>query len=615
MPRKSKADQQDELLTATKKRFDDSWKYAKDHWHDKWDRDQKLYDGERVHQSYEGVTDTSVPMVFPTVETMVTSLSNASLRFDYTCKNPMNEASTAPLNALVDEWWEEESWDIAIEEGSREFIMKGMAGFMWSWEIDRPNLEWYSMKDMIVDPTIRKPKQLQQPGAYAGRRYFVRKGALDDYEIVDTDPESKTYGQLVKRYTLPDAPSNAPDGDDDKGSKEMYSGSTLADASEQQDEIIEIWDVDRVVTMMNRKYIIEDVENPYKIRHRQLLEKRYSAEAESKANDMAMEGMDIEMAFQQATDEATQRAENEATGVVPFFFFRNYRDVSLFYAKSEIDSIAKEAERLNDMTNMETDYIIKQLAAQKELDPAYEDWIDLINDDPSTVYPFKPGSLVPIAPAVLPPNSFQNRVDIKNVIREATGIDQVAKGGTSAPGTTATEIVKQEQSTNARIESKARILEKDGLYWMGWILFKLIQLYQTEPVVVSVSGVNRDDSAVPQTLPNGMPLPQGAAIFDPANYEDDWRPSISLEIDAKQKKDKDIADRRAEYQILIQDPTNNLDEIKRVYYPKIFDMDKGDLDKIITPSPQQQMMLQDPMAGAMGAAAPPQQLPPTEAPA
>lgn len=563
------------VLEKAIKRYTDSAEYQKDNWEAKWDRDEKLYDSERWMEKYEGMTDTFVPMVFPTIETMVTALTNATLRFDYKSSNPINTKSAAPLNAQVDEWWDEEGWDIAIEEGSREFLKKGMAGFMWSWEMDRPCLEWYSMADMIVDPTIKRPKQLQQPGAYAGRRYYIRKGALDDYEVVDTDPNSPTYGDMKKRYNIPEDTGSAPEKDDDKAKvEEMYKGSTLKDASEQQDEIIEIWDVDRVVTILNRKHVIEDVENPYKARHRMQLEQKYmdAIEPTGEAPEDA----------EKALKEAKSRAAAEAKGVVPFFFFRNYRKISLFYADSETNSIAKEQERLNDMTNMETDTIIKSLAAQRELDPQYEDFIDLVNRDPDTVYPFTPGSLKEIETQPISPNSFNNRLDIKNSIRETTGIDQIAKGGQAAAGTTATEVNAQAQSTGQRIESKARILEKDGLYWMAWILFKLIQLYQTSPVVVEVTGINHDGE-MSRTLPSGKELPNNTAIFDPKDYLEDWRPSISLEIDAKNKKQKDMADRRAEYQILIQDPTNNLEEIKKRYYPKMFDLDKEDLDAIITP--------------------------------
>ena len=54
--------------------------------------------------------------------------------------------------------------------------------------------------------------------------------------------------------------------------KEIYSGSTLGDsAKDDQDEVIEIWDIDRVVTILNRSHVIENTTNPYKQRHEDLL--------------------------------------------------------------------------------------------------------------------------------------------------------------------------------------------------------------------------------------------------------------------------------------------------------------------------------------------------------
>lgn len=592
----SAASAESDVLEKTKKRFTDSWDYAKANWHKKWERDNKLYDNERYKQNYQGITDTFVPMVFPTVETMVTALSNASLRFDFKSNNPLHTSSAAPLNALIDEWWNEYQWDIAIEEGSREMIKTGMGGFMWSWEIDHPCLDWFAMRDAILDPTVKRPADLQQPGAYAGRRYFIRKGQLDEYEVVDTDPKSKTYGEMVKRYKTAKVDVGSVTKDDDKAIKEMFDGSTLGDADKQQDEIIEIWDVDRVVTLQNRKHVIEDVENPYKVRHEAKLFDEYYQEALN--NDLDEE---------QAIQEAQIKAKSEAKGVVPFFFFRNYRSISLFYAKGEVDSIAKEQERLNDLTNMEGDYIMKQIAGQRELDPTYEDWLDLINEDPGNTYPFKPGSLQAIPVPILPSNAFTNRTEAKNTIREATAVDQIAKGGSADPGTTATEIIEQKASTGERIESKARILEKDGLFWMAWILFKLVQLYMDKPVVVEITGINSDEEGAP--VVNGIQLPKNTAVFNPDDYKgDDWRPSISLELDSMNKRRQDRANARAEYQLLIQDPTNNLQELKKRYYPKMFDMDKADLDAIITQAQN------SPMGMGMPGAMPPTPTAPTPEP-
>jgi len=575
-----------DVLATALKRFKQSWDYAEANWHNKWDRGIKLYDNERVHATYEGTTNTFVPMTFSTIETMVAALSNASPRFEYKPGNPMTQADDKALNALTDEWWDEDQWDLAIEEGERETLITGMCGFMFSWDMDHPHLDSYAMRDMIVDPTIRNPYQLQQPGAYAGRRYFVRKGALDDMKVVDTDPESKTYQEMIPRYKSSKDEPAGPQGDpDDKEVKEMFSGSTLASAKEDQDEIIEIWDVDRVVTIRNRRQVIEDVVNPYKHKHQlQLLQK-----------------------YQEAGDEdAELKAKSEAKGIVPFFFFRNYRKLSLFYATSEIESIAKSQELLNDMTNMETDYIIKQLAPQKELDPKYADWIDLITSDPDVVYPFEPGSLVDRQVPVLPNNSFNNRMNIKNEIRETTAIDQVAKGVQNVKQTTATEVQAQLNQSGQRIQSKARILEKDGFYWMAWILMKMIQLYVTEPMVVEIPG---GSPMTPEEALDkyGIELPKGTGVFDPADFAEDFKVRVTLDVDSQNTKIENQESISRAYQILIQDPTNNLEEIKRRLLPKMVDIDQADLDAIMTPNPNQQL---PGMAGgevdpaALGAVAP-----------
>lgn len=576
MAKKSQAvKQHDETLKKGLKRFTDSWDYAANHWHGKWDRDNKLYNNDRVNAQYHGVTDTFVPMVFSTIETMVAALNNANLRIDYKSGNPLRQPSTAPLNALTDEWWEADQRDLALEEMDREFLKTGMAVGMLSWEIDRPHLEHFAMRDAIVDPTIKNPRQLQEPGAYAGRRYLVRRETLDSIEVIDTDENSKTYMEAIKRFKVPDDAKNTdtPDLDDDKSNKELMTGSTLPDAGDQA-ELLEIWDVDRVVTIMNRKYVIEDIENPYKARHRTLLKQQQLEQGK-------------------AEEEADKHANLRAKGLVPFFFLRNYRETSLFYAKSEIDAIAKPQELLNDMTNMESDYIIRQLAPQRELDPAYLDFLDLITNDPDVIYPFKPGSLTPIQPPVLAPNSFQNRMNIKNEMRETTAVDQLAKGIQNIKATTATEVNTQMEQTSQRIESKARIIEKDGLYWMAYIEFRMFQLYVDEPLVVQVKGQDTTELKTSFEDPRTgevIELPKGAAVLDPADYQGDWRPSVSLEMDAMSKQAEQRKASHESYQILIQDPTNNLEEAKKRLYPFMFpDLDREDIEAITTPDPAQAM--------------------------
>lgn len=567
---------EDPALKKALERFNDSFDYQKDNWHEKWERDNKLYNGERHARSYEGLADTFVPMVFPMIETEVSSLANGKLRFDYEFGDPIKDPDMRTVNGLVGEYWEQDNWDLAIEEGIREMLITGMEGNMLSWEIDHPHWEYGSMRDYIVDPTIKNQYELQQPGAYAGRRYFIRKGALDDYEVLDVDPNSKTYGQMVKRYNIPSDTGPAPtDKETQKQLEEAFKTSTLIEALKDQDEIIEIWDVDRVVTIMNRSHVIENAENPYKIRHRNILESKYLA----KLNE-AQTSVDP-AAYEAAVSDAKKQAALEAKGLVPFFFFRNYRRASLFYAKSEIDSVAKHQELLNDMTNLETDVLIRKAKPARELDPEYEDFIDMVEgDDYDTVYPFKPGSLAPVLSPEVSGNLFANRQNIKNEIRESTAISQRAKGTDSSTDPTATEVRSSDSGTDLRIESKARILEKDGFYWMSYILFRMIQLYVTEPMVVRVTGPAKRGQETGQF--KGKKLPDSTGVFDPEQFQGDFIPRVTLEVDSKSKNEEKRSRAMQEFQMLIQDPTNNLQKIKEIYYPKMFDIDTQELDEVMT---------------------------------
>lgn len=604
---RKRSKQHESVLETAMKRFDEAWDYAKRNHHDDWKRNNKLYNSERVYAQYKGVTDTFVPITYSTIETYVAAMNNANLRFDYKSNDPLRQVSTAPLNALIDEWWDQDQWDLLMEESDREMFITGMAGHFVSWDLDHPHIEHYAMYDVMVDPTVRHPRELQEPGHYSVRRYLVRKGSLEDFEVVDTDEESKTYGEIVKRFKMPrngGSKVGASELDDDKAIKERFSGSTLSAARDEQDEVIEIWDVDRVVTVLNRQDVIEDIENPHKTRHRQVL-KRWALKDGTKEAD------------------ASQQADDEARGLNPFFFFRDIRRTSLFYAKGEIDAIAKPQELLNDFTNMESDAIIRQLAPQKELDPKYEDWIDLIDNEPDTVYPFTPGSLVDRPPLQIPGNSFNNRANLKAEIRETTALDQIMKGMAPSGDPTATQINAQVSQSSERIESKARTLEKDGLYWMAYILFRMFQLYVDKPLVVEVKGQDFEDLKTTVTLPDGTEreLPKGAALLDPDDYRGDWRPKVTLEVDAQSKKAEEQTAARENYQIMIADPTNNLDEAKKRMYPKMFDLSKDDIDAIVTTDPAQQAPQMNDIDPATGAPLPPGgstgpvgQLAPVEAP-
>jgi len=137
----------------------------------------------------------------------------------------------------------------------------------------------------------------------------------------------------------------------------------------------------------------------------------------------------------------------------------------------------------------------------------------------------------------------------------------------------------------------------------------MIQLNITEPMVVRASG---QESTAPTEfeMPSGdiLNLPANTLVFDPDEYTGDWIPNVSLEIDSENKKAASKRDNLQEYQILIQDPTNNLEEIKKIYLPKISGLTAEEVERIITPvAPEPGMVdpMADPNAAIEGEIVPP----------
>lgn len=530
----------DEVLKKTMERFDVSWQYALGNWHNQWEDAWKLYNNKRVHHNYKGTAETFVPMVFGAIEAMVSALGNGRPTFDYESEYPSQDDNTDVLNTLVDNYWDRDQWDVKVVEILRQMLTTGTAPAYLYWDIDHPRLIHFAIRDAIVDPTLTSPEQLMNGCGYAGRRYLTTLDELKEFEVVDSDPKSKTYGEMQPRFQNLDkvtgdgqAAESAGGEVMDKALKDMYVGSTLTKPQGKQVEVIEVWDADRCVSIANRSVVIEDIVNPTK----QL---------------------------------QIDRGDKNPRGIIPFIFFRDYTDVSQFYAKGEVEPIKQHQELLNDMTNQNLDAVSLQLSPQVELDPAFAAWQSKIDNKPGRVYPFKQGTIGWRAVPIVPQNAFNERTNIKNEIREATAIDQIAKG-VQAPGDhTATEIKAQLNQAGQRVDLKAMNLEKDGFYQLGVILFRLIQLYVDKPTLVKVASATGTD----------------LKVFDPAQFMGEYRPRVQLDITAKQTKAEQQQKAIQAYQMIIQDPTNNLQEAKKILYPRMLDLDPKEIEQIITPAGQ-----------------------------
>ena len=543
---KSKKKQHDEIVKECVDKFKASWGYAESNYHTKWENAWKLYNSQRVHRSYEGVTDTFVPMVFSTIETMVAALGNGRPNFDFEPQYHWQESDTKALNALVDNYWDIDGWDAKIVGAIRQMLITGTAPLFFYWDIDKPRMIDFSPRDLIVDPCATSPDNW----SYAGRRYLTSMKELESYEVVD--PDTGEVGPRFSNLKNVVSSSDRTEEETDKQRKEMLLGSTNPNEDDTV-EVLEIWTHDRVYSVANRSVLIEDIENPYKV-------------------------------------QARLNCEDNPRGIIPFVVLRNYTDQSLFYGMGEIEPIKKPQELLNDLTNQYVDAITHQLNPMWTLDPDQISWIDKVESVPGRVYPFKKGVLEPITPPVISQNAFSERLNIKNEIREASAVDQVVKGVAATSAATATEVKAQLNQAGQRIEIKAKLLEKDGFLQMGRLLFRMIRLFVTEEQMVRVN-TNQGKQFI---------------SFDPERFYGEYIPSVQLEITKEANALQSQTAAKETYLALIQDPTNNLKEIKIRLLPKMFPgLDAEDVMAIVTPDPNQMM----PGIGMPGEELPPEGMP------
>jgi hypothetical protein len=252
-------------------RFNSSWNYAKQSHHARWSRNRKLYNNERTQVSYEGVTNTFVPLTFSTVETMVAALGSGRPNIEFT-PNDMyayvisihkngRKPDLKALNATFDYYWDCDNWDLKTIKTIRNALIDGIAGEWYYWDSDKPRIINLRARDLIIDPTLRDPMDLltDPKNHWAGRRFLSTLKKLKDEKIVDV----KT-GKLVRRYNNLSqvTPGYGGSEESDSQRRDMYTGAIAADSDLV--EVIEIWDGDNIRSVANRSsdLCIEDRANP-----------------------------------------------------------------------------------------------------------------------------------------------------------------------------------------------------------------------------------------------------------------------------------------------------------------------------------------------------------------
>jgi hypothetical protein len=547
MPSKTSKTKQgtDEALNLVLKDFKAAWDYTSGSWHKRWEDNYKLYNNQRVSVGYVGISNVFVPMTSSTVDALTSGLYGAKPKIEFVPPMDKADQQTDQLNAKLDEYWERDQWSLKIPETGKFKFMLGTAVDYFCWDIDHPVLIHVPIRDFFIDPMASTLENAR----FMGRRYLTTKDELESFEIVDP-----ATGEMVKKYKNLDRVNDYKNPDyTDKEQKDMWYGSTITKPEDDQVECLEYWREDRVITVANRCAVIEDTENYYK--------------AKGKAN-----------------------GNQYAKGIMPFADDRDIVDPSLFYAKSTVDTIAGQQEQLNDLTNQLADALTYVINQQYTIDPKFAHLQGQVRNLPGGTFVAAKDAISPIQRGTIPPDAFLQVQNIKNEIRETTGVNEVVKGAPAEGGkATATEINAQVAGAGQRIGLKVTQLENGYFHRMARIIFAMIRLYVTDVTPVRVNG--KDGEVVED--------------YDPAEFADgDYEPRIQLDIVIENKKKEAAMNAKEMMAAFLNDPDVNQVWLKKKVLGTGFDLDPDEIEEAFVPNPMQAPqpgmpgMEGDPMAGA-----------------
>lgn len=561
-------------------KFDDSWLYAQQNYHQRWERNWKLYHNIRVKRSHDGVVKTFVPMVNSTVNTLVAALFNNNPSVKYIPNHPDQEADTAVLNEIYDDFARKDNWVQKNKANGKQGLITGNFACFYEWKDDKEggyvHKEVVPIRDMIIDPQSHSYRDWR----YVGRRYFASKKALKSEKIWDADKQKE-----VKRFKNLDEvqPSGSiTDYESDKVKKDQAIGAT-APGDGDIVECVEIWTRSKVVVIANRNTIIEERENPYyklEKAHFERQKAEYDLDMLQYEQDLADWNADRQVQLtlygQDIGEYPVERPEfkadfnEEMAGFLPFAHGRDYEDISLTYGDSDVDIIADQQELLNDMTELNIEAVLYTLYPEKTLDPKYATWANDLNPRPGKVYPIPAGAMVWNNPPAIPVNAFNERLNIKAEMREAVSVSEVNKGVAMTDKTTATEIKAQMGQADQRITEKAQTLANDFFFQEAKIVLKMLQLYAPDKLYVrTIQDANVTFEKV-----------------DMSRFVGDYTPMVTLDIQKKLEEAQQQQAYMDAYQMIIQDPTNNLLAAKQILYKKMMpSLTDEEIEQIITPAP------------------------------
>lgn len=569
--------QDDNLLRVVMEDFKIARDYVKQNYEKDWNDYWRCFNMIRTRRGYEGISDTFVPESFTIVETIKANIAGGKPQFHFVPMNDTQSQDTQIINSLMDYYWEENGMTIKALNWVNDMLLYGNGVLMVSWEADLPRIVNIPLSDFFVDPTathMNRPDEAGYP-RFAGYRYLTDRDALRKKTIINPDT-----GQAENYYKNLDA---IPDYDGrwdkmDKDAKEGFLGSTLGKQSvKRQVECIVYFTKKKKIVIANRKTIIYDGENPF---YREESQKTLPV-LDPKTTQPPVDPQSGNPIIDPSTGQPPVKdvTLNAIEPFLPFCVLRNYVDSSLFYAKGDMAVLIDQQEDLNDLSSQKKDNITFVLNNMWQIDPQFAHLKDQVESIPGLVLPIPKGALTPIEKQVVSQEADGEIERIKQDMRRATAADELIQGSSQSTGRqTATEITATVNQANQRFTTKLNTLENEGYAQLARILFKMVQIFVTEPMAVRQIG------------------PSGATWtgFNPDQFGGQYEPRVMLDSNQKTMRAEEGQKYLQVHQLYGGSLLINQSEFAKIYLEKVLNLPEERVNKLMDVDPNATLPMPQP---------------------
>lgn len=480
-------------LNKVLKCFKDSRKYTESGFWDTWINSWKLFNNERVSIGYDGNTDVFIPETYTEVQSIKAHLINGNLEIDFLPTHPDQTGDVSTLQDLFNYAWTKDNMSQKLDVTITEYLVTGNC-YIWSYVGDKglPCQTVVSAKDCFFDPHATNYENMGE----GGYRYLTTLDALKDETIAnsaydETDAKSTPTTPRYKNLDqIGDFSQVSGTGDDRtaKQEREEMLGDAILDDTKGMVECIVYHNKDKMITVANRKVIIEEVDTPFQRAAKTV----------------------------QSVDDQGQPVSFEMPEIKPFIPvapFRNIVDANLWYARGDVEIIAESQERLNDTQSQKADNLTYQQNRMWALDPSFAQKIDEIQSVPGAVFTIPPGALEQIPTQPIGADADNDIARIKQEMQAASGSSEAMNGTLNTTGRqSAYQINSQLVQLGARFQVKIKNLENEGMRILAQNMWKIMQIYIDKEIPIRVMG------------------PQGNtwATYNPGLYLGDWDVDIRL---------------------------------------------------------------------------------------